>query len=142
MPDAGQPALSFGAALVAAATPAPGVFHVAARALAGGRGEGVASSLGTGLGGLFHVAAGASGILALVMAGADAFALQKLVGATHLLWIGLKTVREARVAAPTGVAATGSGRAFRRRGRRSTKPDTAAFWPSRSSCCSGRCRSR
>lgn len=138
MPDAGQPALFFAAALVAAATPALGVFHVAARALAGGRGEGVAS----GLGGLFHVAAGASGILALVMAGADASAFQKLVGATHLLWIGLKTVREARVAAPTGVAATGSGRAFRRRGRRSTKPDTAAFWPSRSSCCSGRCRSR
>ena len=41
-----------------AITPGPGIFYVAARTLAGGRAEGVASSLGTGLGGMVHVLAG------------------------------------------------------------------------------------
>jgi threonine/homoserine/homoserine lactone efflux protein len=49
------------AALALALTLGPGIFYVAARTLAGGRAEGVASSLGTGLGGLFHVLAGALG---------------------------------------------------------------------------------
>ncbi len=47
MPDTAQLALFFAAALVLAVTPGPGVFYVAARALSGGRAEGVASSLGT-----------------------------------------------------------------------------------------------
>ena len=52
MPDLTQLALYFAAALVLAVTPGPGLFYVAARTLAGGRAEGVASSLGTGLGGM------------------------------------------------------------------------------------------
>ncbi len=46
-------------ALAIAISPGPGNFYVAARTLAGGRAEGFASSFGTGLGGLAHVAAGA-----------------------------------------------------------------------------------
>jgi hypothetical protein len=52
MPDLTQLALYFAAALVLAVTPGPGLFYVAARTLAGGRSEGVASSFGTGLGGM------------------------------------------------------------------------------------------
>lgn len=69
---------------------------MAARTLAGGRGEGLASSFGTGLGGLVHVAAGAVGVSALMMASAEAFTVLKLAGALYLVWIGLKTIREAR----------------------------------------------
>ena len=52
----------FAAALLLAITPGPGIFYVAARTLAGGRAEGIASSLGTGLGGMVHVVAGALGV--------------------------------------------------------------------------------
>ena len=75
------------AALVLALTPGPGIFYVAARTLAGGRAEGVASSLGTGLGGLFHVLAGALGVSALVMASAELFTALKWLGALYLIWL-------------------------------------------------------
>jgi threonine/homoserine/homoserine lactone efflux protein len=42
----------FAAAFVLAVTPGPGIFYVAARTLAGGRAEGIASTFGTGLGGM------------------------------------------------------------------------------------------
>ena len=85
------------AALLVALTPGPGIFYVAARTLAGGRGEGMASSIGLGLGGLVHVIAGAVGISALVMASAEAFTMVKILGAVYLVWLGLKAWREARV---------------------------------------------
>ncbi len=48
MPDLTQLALYFAVALVLAVTPGPGIFYVAARTLAGGRAEGVASSFAPG----------------------------------------------------------------------------------------------
>jgi threonine/homoserine/homoserine lactone efflux protein len=72
--------LFLAAALLVALTPGPGIFYVAARTLAGGRGEGMASSIGLGLGGLVHVMAGALGISALVMASAEAFTMVKILG--------------------------------------------------------------
>ena len=100
-------------ALLVAITPGPGIFYVAARTLAGGRAEGLASSVGLGLGGLVHVVAGAVGISALVMASAEAFAMLKVAGALYLVWLGLKTWRGARILEPTEVNATGAHRAFR-----------------------------
>jgi threonine/homoserine/homoserine lactone efflux protein len=90
--------LFLAAALLIALTPGLGIFYVAARTLAGGRGEGLASSLGTGLGGLAHVTAGALGVSALVMASAEAFTLLKYAGAAYLVWLGLKTWRSAHAA--------------------------------------------
>jgi threonine/homoserine/homoserine lactone efflux protein len=58
--------LFLAAAALIAVTPGPGILYVAARTLAGGRSEGLASSFGTGLGGLVHVVAGAVGVSALV----------------------------------------------------------------------------
>ena len=60
--------LFLSAASVLAVMPGPGIFYVAARTLAGGRGEGLASSFGTGLGGFAHIIAGAVGVSALVSA--------------------------------------------------------------------------
>ena len=88
--------LFLAAASIIALSPGPGILYVAARTIAGGRGEGLASSLGTAIGGLVHVLAGAVGVSALVMASAEAFTLLKLAGALYLLWLGLKTMREAR----------------------------------------------
>lgn len=123
-------ALFLAAALVIAITPGPGIFYVAARTLAGGRGEGIASSFGTGLGGLVHVAAGALGVSAIVMASAEAFTVMKLVGAAYLIWLGIKTIREARGGmTPGGIEATGSRRAFREGiVVEALNPKTAAFF--------------
>jgi len=109
VPDLTQLALYVAAALVLAVTPGPGIFYVAARTLAGGRAEGVASSFGTGLGGMAHVLAGSLGVSALVLASADLFTALKLIGAAYLLWLGLRTLqsagREASLALDGGSAA-------------------------------------
>ena len=119
MLDTTQLALYLAAALVLAITPGPGIFYVAARTLAGGRAEGVASSFGTGLGGMVHVLAGAVGVSAVVLASAELFTAVKLVGAAYLVWLGIRTVRAARddaVAAldrAPGAPPIGARRAFR-----------------------------
>ena len=121
--------LFLAAALLVALTPGPGIFYVAARTLAGGRGEGMASSIGLGLGGLVHVIAGAVGISALVMASAEAFTVVKILGAVSLVWLGLKAWREARVLLPTDVRTTGSRQAFREGIIvEALNPKTAAFF--------------
>ncbi len=101
------------AALLIALTPGPGIFYVAARTLAGGRGEGLASSFGTGLGGLVHVVAGAMGVSAVVMASAEVFTAVKLVGAAYLIWLGVRTYREAGVGGFDAAPPSGVRRAFR-----------------------------
>ena len=103
MPDLTQLALYLAAALVLAVTPGPGIFYVAARTLAGGRAEGVASSLGTGLGGMVHVLAGSLGVSAIVLASAELFTALKLIGAAYLVWIGFRTFRSARRDASAGL---------------------------------------
>jgi threonine/homoserine/homoserine lactone efflux protein len=117
------------AASLIALSPGPGIFYVAARTLAGGRSEGLASSLGTAVGGLFHVAAGAVGVSALVMASAEAFAVLKIAGALYLVWLGIKSVREARLDMPMPAARVGAGRAFREGiVVEALNPKTAAFF--------------
>jgi threonine/homoserine/homoserine lactone efflux protein len=129
MPDVQNFLLFFAAALLVAVTPGPGIFYVAARTLAGGRTEGLASSFGTGVGGLVHVLAGAVGISAIVMASADAFTLLKLAGAIYLIWLGVKTWREAHIVEPVGVETTGARRAFREGILvEALNPKTAAFF--------------
>jgi threonine/homoserine/homoserine lactone efflux protein len=119
-----------GAALVIALTPGPGMFYVAGRTLAGGRGEGLASSFGTGLGGLVHVVAGAVGVSALVMASAEAFTILKLVGAVYLVYLGILTWRSAGAAmADEAERPSGARRAFVQGVIvEATNPKTAAFF--------------
>ena len=127
--------LFLAAATLLAVTPGPGVFYVAARTLAAGRAEGVASSLGTALGGGVHVLAGALGVSALVMASAELFTTLKLLGAAYLVWLGVRTVRDAGRdgrADPTGAAAApavGTRRALREGiWVEALNPKTAAFF--------------
>ena len=121
--------LFLAAALLVAITPGPGLFYIAARTLAGGRTEGLASSVGLGLGGLVHVIAGAAGLSALMMASAEAFTLLKLVGGVYLVWVGLKTWREARITEPVEVRTSGARRALREGILvEALNPKTAAFF--------------
>jgi len=136
MPDITQFSLYFAAALLLAITPGPGIFYVAARSLAGGRVEGIASSFGTALGGLVHVVAGALGVSALVLASAELFTALKLFGAAYLVWLGLRTIMDAwRSGGPDYVAggisapAMGTRRAFREGVVvEALNPKTAAFF--------------
>ena len=134
MPDITQFSLYIAAALLLAVTPGPGIFYVAACSLAGGRAEGIASSFGTALGGLVHVVAGALGVSAIVLASAELFMVLKLLGAAYLVWLGLRTIMDARrstgpdmggVSAP----AMGTRRAFREGVVvEALNPKTAAFF--------------
>ena len=119
----------FVTALAIAVSPGPGILYVAARTLAGGRGEGLASSFGTGLGGLVHVTAGAIGVSALVMASAEAFTMLKLAGALYLVWLGIKAIREAHQPFEARPVRTGAARAFREGiVVEALNPKTAAFF--------------
>jgi threonine/homoserine/homoserine lactone efflux protein len=116
-----------GAAVLLAVTPGPGLLYVAARSLAGGRHEGVLSSLGTAAGGMVHVTAGAIGVSALVLASAELFTVLKTAGALYLLWLGWRTFRSAEVVASTAPPAP--GRAFREGAVvEALNPKTAAFF--------------
>src|SRR6266436_3419330 len=83
------------AAVVIAAVPGPGIFYVAAKTLSGGRRAGIASTFGTALGGLVHVVAGGIGVSAIILASAQLFTMLKLAGALYLIWLGIRTIREA-----------------------------------------------
>lgn len=135
MPEMNQFALYFAAAFLLAVTPGPGIFYVAARTLAGGRAEGVASSFGTGLGGMVHVLAGSLGVSAVLLASAELFTALKLIGAAYLVWLGVRTFQAARRDASAvlqgGSAAppVGAQRAFREGVLvEALNPKTAAFF--------------
>jgi threonine/homoserine/homoserine lactone efflux protein len=85
--------LFLAAALVLAVTPGPGIFYVLARSVAGGRREGILSSFGTFVGGLFHVLAAALGVSAILAASAVAFHTVKYAGAAYLVWLGIRMIR-------------------------------------------------
>ena len=104
--------LFFVAALLLAMTPGPGILYVLARSLAGGRREGIQSSLGTFVGGLFHVLAAALGISAILAASAIAFHTVKYAGAAYLVWMGIRMIRSRNAELPTATDAPRSG-AFR-----------------------------
>jgi threonine/homoserine/homoserine lactone efflux protein len=85
------------AAVILAVTPGPGIFYVLARSLAGGRREGVHSSMGTFAGGLFHVLAASLGLSAILAASAVAFHTVKYAGAAYLVWLGMRMIRSRNV---------------------------------------------
>lgn len=135
MPDIAQLALYIAAAFLLAFAPGPGIFYVAARTLAGGRTEGIASSFGTGLGGMVHVLAGSLGVSAIVLASAELFTALKLVGAAYLVWLGFRTFQAARRGAANALSggtvepSIGPRKAFREGVMvEALNPKTAAFF--------------
>jgi threonine/homoserine/homoserine lactone efflux protein len=100
------------AALVLAVTPGPGIAYVVARTAAGGRTEGLASCVGTGMGGMFHVCAAAFGLSLLLAQSAEAFSVVKYVGAAYLLYLGIRLLIAKAPGAPGAVVAGGGRRAL------------------------------
>ena len=71
------------AAILLAIAPGPGMLYVLARALGGGRREGLLSALGTFFGGMTHVFAAAAGISIILAKSAMAFSTVKYLGASY-----------------------------------------------------------
>jgi threonine/homoserine/homoserine lactone efflux protein len=97
--------------LVLLAVPGPSVLYVVARTVEQGRSAGLVSVLGLETGALIHVGAAAAGISALVASSPTAFTALRYGGAAYLLWLGVRTLRRSRSAAP---AALGGAASYRR----------------------------
>jgi threonine/homoserine/homoserine lactone efflux protein len=111
MPDASTLSLFALAALVLCLTPGPAVLYIVARSLDQGRLAGVVSTLGIALGSLFHVAAAALGLSAILLSSALAFSTLKYAGALYLVYLGVRNLLAARrglhdVAAPERASLT------------------------------------
>ena len=111
--------MSFTAFLLAAAvlaiTPGPGIAYVVARTVARGRTEGLASCVGTAIGGLVHVLAAAAGLSLIIAQSATAFSVIKYLGATYLVYLGIRILRSKPqdLAESEALSALGAKRAFR-----------------------------
>jgi threonine/homoserine/homoserine lactone efflux protein len=81
--------LFMGAALALNLTPGPDMLYIATRSISDGRAAGVVSALGISVGLLFHVAALALGLAALLAAVPIAYDIIRIVGAVYLLILGL-----------------------------------------------------
>jgi threonine/homoserine/homoserine lactone efflux protein len=96
MLDSTKLSLFLTAAVLLAVAPGPGMLYVLARSLAGGRREGVLSSLGTFVGGMIHVIAAAAGVSVILARSALAFATVKYAGAAYLCFLGIRMIIDAR----------------------------------------------
>jgi len=128
MPDTHRFLVFLGAAFLLAVTPGPGIFYVLARSLAGGKREGVQSSAGTFLGGMFHVLAAALGVSAILAASALAFRTVKYAGAAYLILLGIRMIRSRNI--EMSVAVSGSSQGTFRQGifTEVFNPKTALFF--------------
>jgi threonine/homoserine/homoserine lactone efflux protein len=101
------------AAFVLAITPGPGIAYVVARTVSGGRKEGLASCIGTGIGGLIHVMASALGVSLIIAQSAFAFSVVKYVGAAYLFYLGFRMLFSKNAALMVGeISPQGARRAF------------------------------
>jgi threonine/homoserine/homoserine lactone efflux protein len=100
------------AALILAVTPGPGIAYVVARTAAGGRVEGLASCVGTGVGGLLHVGAAALGLSVLLAQSAVAFSIVKYIGAAYLVYLGIRLLLSQTLPTRPQAKSTGSCRAL------------------------------
>jgi len=101
------------AATLLAITPGPGIAYVIARTVAGGRQEGLASCIGTAIGGMLHVLAAALGLSLLIAQSAIAFSVLKYAGAAYLIYLGVRLLlRKDAALAVAAVTAQGTRRAL------------------------------
>jgi threonine/homoserine/homoserine lactone efflux protein len=78
------------ASLALAAVPGPAVLYIVAQSVDQGRGAGLVSALGIGVGGLVHVAAATIGLSSLLASSATAFTIVKYAGAVYLIVLGVR----------------------------------------------------
>jgi threonine/homoserine/homoserine lactone efflux protein len=90
MPDMTTLSLFMLAAAVLVITPGPAVFYIVARSIDQGRMAGLVSTVGINVGTLFHIAAAAYGVSALLVTSAVAFSMVKYLGAAYLICLGVR----------------------------------------------------
>jgi threonine/homoserine/homoserine lactone efflux protein len=81
------------ASIILFITPGPDMSLFLARTMAGGRGHGIASVLGSNVGCLVHTVAAAVGLSAVIAASTTAFTALKIFGALYLLWLAVDAIR-------------------------------------------------
>ena len=92
MPELTTIGIFLTAAIILAITPGPGILYVLTRSIKGGRSEGLFSTVGTSIGGLFHILVAAFGLSAILATSAIAFSIVKYVGAAYLIYLGIRTL--------------------------------------------------
>src|SRR5262249_31536162 len=102
MPDWSVLSLFITAALVLVFMPGPNTLYIIARSVQQGRLAGFVSSLGIQVGSLFHIAAAALGVSALLLSSALAFSVVKYVGAAYLIYLGGRTLLTRKIVTETG----------------------------------------
>jgi len=91
------------ASLVLLVIPGPAVLLIVARSGAQGRRAGLVSVLGVHTASIVHVLAAVAGVSAVVVASSLAFTAVKVVGGCYLIYLGVKSMRNARTASATSV---------------------------------------
>jgi threonine/homoserine/homoserine lactone efflux protein len=81
------------AVLMVIVAPGPDNILAMSRGLSQGRGAAALSSLGAGLGIMFHTLAATLGLTLVLQSSPTAFWLVKMAGAAYLLWLGCKALR-------------------------------------------------
>jgi threonine/homoserine/homoserine lactone efflux protein len=94
--------------IILVVTPGPDTLYVLARSLGQGRRAGIISAIGICCGFLFHTAAAAIGLSAILMTSAMAFTIVKYAGACYLIYLSIITMaaRKADHAVPLLAATT------------------------------------
>jgi len=85
--------LFISAALVLLVIPGPAVFYILGHSIGHGRKAGIVSALGIGVGSIFHTAAAAVGLSALLLSSAVALGTVKYLGAAYLIYLGIQKLR-------------------------------------------------
>lgn len=130
MPSATSFGIFLTAAIVLAVSPGPGMLYVLARSLRGGRRAGLASSLGTALGGFVHVVAAAFGLSVILATSATAFTVVKYAGAAYLIYLGVRAIVAGKEATGEAPGANGAAWIAFRQGvtTEAFNPKTALFF--------------
>src|SRR5215469_13028710 len=85
-------------AMVLLMIPGPAVLYILSRSIGHGRPAGLVSAMGIAIGSLFHVAAAALGLSALLVSSTSALQFVKYAGAAYLIYLGIRTLRSSDTA--------------------------------------------
>lgn len=100
MPEFSKLILFLFAAWILLVTPGPAVLYIIARSIDQGRWAGIVSTLGIGVGTLFHVIAAALGVSAVLVSSALAFNIVRYLGAAYLIYLGIRKLLEREALQP------------------------------------------
>ena len=90
MPELANLSLFVTASLALLLTPGPAVLYIVTRSVDQGRKAGLVSVLGIEVGTLFHIAAAALGLSAILASSALLFDAVKYLGAAYLIYLGIR----------------------------------------------------